>query len=124
MTIAGHPTIALVILDVRCDAGFSTPKDGAHPRDQLTDTLDAHDQIYPLIIFLETFFLGTKAVSFLHRDDGNRAQQAPPSKMSDGVGSMVKKYQGGDVRVRCGEGSPLRSHRRAAIPAHFERLLH
>lgn len=77
------------MLDVRCDVGLSTPKDRAHPHDQLPDTLDAHEQIYPLITFLETLFIGVGEVSFRHDDDRNRAQQSHLSKMSDGTGSQT-----------------------------------
>ena len=43
MTIEIHLKIPCAMLDVRLDAGLSTPKDGAHPLDELTDTLAAHD---------------------------------------------------------------------------------
>ena len=45
------------ILGTRLDAGFPASKDGAHPCDNLTDILAAHDQIYIPIIFFKTFFV-------------------------------------------------------------------
>ena len=52
VTIEVHPNIPYVILmNGRPDAELSASKDRAHPRDQLPDTLAAHDQVYILIIF-------------------------------------------------------------------------
>src|SRR5262245_16374527 len=54
VTIEVHPKRPRAILDLRGDAEFSTSKDGAHAGNQFTDTLIAHDQIYSLLIGVQT----------------------------------------------------------------------
>ena len=90
MTTEVHPKIPCTKLDARLDAGLSTSKDGAHPRDKLTNTLAAHDQINILIIFFETFLVVAGYGSLLHRDDRNPAKHFHPSEFRDGVGATVK----------------------------------
>ena len=74
MAIEIHQKIPRAILDIRLDAGLSASKDGAHPRNQLTNTLAAHDQIYFLFIFLKTILILAGDTSLLHGDDRNSVQ--------------------------------------------------
>jgi hypothetical protein len=90
MTSEVHPKISCAKLDVRLDAGLSASKDGAHPRDKLTNTLAAHDQINILIIFFETFLVVAGYGSLLHRDDRNPVQYFHPPEFRDGGGATVK----------------------------------
>ena len=73
MTIEVHSKIPCVILSVRLDASISASKDCAHPRNQLTNTLAAYDQVDILIVFCETVFILARNVSILHGNDRNRA---------------------------------------------------
>lgn len=90
MTIEIHQEVPHAILGLRLDAGPSASKDGVDPRDNLADTLAAHDQVYILIIFFKTFFIEAGHTSLLHRDDRNSMQYSHPTEFGDRIGATVK----------------------------------
>ena len=119
VTIEVHLKIPRTILGTRLNVGSSATKDGAHPRNQLTDTLPAYHQVYAPIILIKTVLILAGEASLLHGDDGNCVQRSDSTEVGDGIGSTVENNQRWYTRFRLFEGNRLHGHHYAAIPARF-----